>query len=121
MQSSRRSIPVSSLPIQFFDCLMEFLIEVANHVIQGDVSLPLGLKVIFVLNEPRVDLLTHLDFLHRLPLCTPPRLLCGLLPHGVVTFAIISQSYLIARPRITAHAPVSMKAARALWHTRVHT
>jgi hypothetical protein len=59
--------------------------------------------------------------LHRLPLCTPPRLLCGLLPHGVVTFAIISQSYLIAKPRITAHAPVSMKAGRALWHTRVHT
>jgi hypothetical protein len=35
------------------------------------VLLPLGLKVVPVLNEPRVDFLTHLDCLHTPPLWIP--------------------------------------------------
>ena len=65
------SAPVSPLPIQFLYRLVKLLIEVADYVIKGDVSLALGLQVFFMLDEPRVDLITHLDRLHMPPLCAP--------------------------------------------------
>jgi len=62
---------VSPFSIQLLYSLMKFIVEVADHVIKGDVSLALGLQVFFMLDEPRVDLITHLDRLHMPPLCAP--------------------------------------------------
>src|SRR5215510_564845 len=72
--SSYPRLPTEApLAIQLLNRLVKFFIEVADHVIKGDVLLPLGLKVVLVLNEPRVDFLTHLDCLHTPPLWTASR------------------------------------------------
>jgi hypothetical protein len=71
LRSSARLRTEGPLAIQLLNRLVKFFIEVADHVIKGDVLLPLGLKVVPVLNEPRVDFLTHLDCLHTPPLWIP--------------------------------------------------
>lgn len=60
-----------ALTLQFVHRLGEFFVEVADHVIKGDVLLALGLQEFFMLDEPGVNLITHLDRLHKPPLCAP--------------------------------------------------
>jgi hypothetical protein len=73
LRSSSRLYTGGPLAIQLLNRLVKFFIKVADHVIKGDVLLPLGLKVVLVLNEPRVDFFTHLDYLHTPPLWIPSR------------------------------------------------
>jgi hypothetical protein len=103
-----RSTTVSPLSIQLLDSLMKFFIEVADHVIKGDVSLALGLQVLFMLDEPRVDLITHLDRLHMPPLCAS---------HGYARCATLAP---ISSPLLyhsVSASPDPLQTNRSLEHT----
>lgn len=89
---SARLCTEGPLAIQLLNRLVKFLIEVADHVIKGGVLLPLGLKVISVLNEPRVDFFTHLDCLHTPPLWMLSRCFRSVSSQAVAYATSISQT-----------------------------